>query len=675
MSVNQSESEGIANLREAINVIDKDLVQLLAKRRSFSAEIISQKVLENSSLRDTRREEEILHARISEAKAAGVDPHLITRVFHEIIEDSIRLQYQSLQSNEVESDEVRVSYHGIPGSFCEIAAKNFFANRQELNLHGFSSFYDVVNALKEGKCTYAALPVENTTAGGINEVFDLLIHNELFIIGEAKLRVEHILGMVEGSQLASLKKIYCSRLTYGDCSEFLSKLPNIQIEHLADSASCAKLVAASSDKTIGAIASAESLRLYGLTEVKRSINNFSDTFIRYVIAATAPQKVDARIPAKTSIVLALPNNAGALADALTVFKQHGINLTKLENRPIPGKVWEELFYLDFEGNIAIPEVNNLIQELRRETKYLRVLGSYPTSDLSRTAVSFSRESQQASTKEVPPLKIVEVLAKGKKKSYPLASRDHKASDTIIDIGGVKIGGNTFTVIAGPCSVESREQILLCAKHAKESGATLLRGGCFKPRTSPYSFQGLGLQGLEYLAEAGSLYGLPIVTEVMSTEDVEPVAKLSHVLQIGARNMQNFTLLKSVGKTMRPVLLKRGMSSSIEDLLNAAEYILAHGNQEVILCERGIRTFETATRSTLDLSAVPVVQCESHLPIIVDPSHAAGERWLVPALSRGAKAVGAHGIIIEFHPEPEKALSDGPQALRFEQLSALLKELV
>jgi 3-deoxy-7-phosphoheptulonate synthase len=240
---------------------------------------------------------------------------------------------------------------------------------------------------------------------------------------------------------------------------------------------------------------------------------------------------------------------------------------------------------------------------------------------------------------------------------------------------VKIGGSEFVVMAGPCSVESEQQIMECARHAKECGARILRGGCFKPRSSPYSFQGLGYEGLELLAEAGRAYGLPIVTEVMSPEDVEGIAAHADILQIGARNMQNFTLLKALGRTHLPILLKRGLSSSLDDLLNAAEYILAHGNQQVILCERGIRTFETATRSTLDISAVPVIKRESHLPIIIDPSHAAGERDLVPPLALAAKAVGAHGIIVEFHPEPEKALSDGPQALRFPQFQKLMKDLL
>ncbi|MCB0339282.1 MAG: 3-deoxy-7-phosphoheptulonate synthase [Bdellovibrionales bacterium] len=265
--------------------------------------------------------------------------------------------------------------------------------------------------------------------------------------------------------------------------------------------------------------------------------------------------------------------------------------------------------------------------------------------------------------------------KKKKKGYHLASREHKNEDTIINVRDVKIGGDNFTVIAGPCSVESREQILACARHAKESGAQILRGGCFKPRTSPYSFQGLGFEGLDLLVEAGRVYDMPVITEVLSPEDVEPVAEKADILQIGARNMQNFTLLTAVGRVHRPVMLKRGLMSSIDELLHAAEYILAQGNQQVFLCERGIRTFETATRNTLDLSAIPILRKETHLPVLVDPSHAAGERDLVIPLARAGKAIGAHGIMVEFHPEPEKALSDGPQALRFPQFTDLMREML
>jgi chorismate mutase/prephenate dehydratase len=257
------------------------------------------------------------------------------------------------------------------------------------------------------------------------------------------------------------------------------------------------------------------------------------------------------------------------------------------------------------------------------------------------------------------------------KGYKLGSRGHKEHDTIVEVSGVKIGGDDLVMIAGPCAVESWDQVMSTAKVVKESGGVLLRGGCFKPRTSPYSFQGLGYEGLEMLVEAGKAYGLPVVTEVVSPEDVEAVARKADVLQIGTRNMQNFSLLSAVGRVHRPVMLKRGMSSSLDELLQAAEYILSEGNQQVFLCERGIRTFETSTRNTLDLSAVPVLRQRTHLPVIVDPSHAAGDRDLVAPLSLAAQAVGADGIMVEIHPDPENALSDGPQSLRFDQYRELM----
>jgi 3-deoxy-7-phosphoheptulonate synthase len=255
------------------------------------------------------------------------------------------------------------------------------------------------------------------------------------------------------------------------------------------------------------------------------------------------------------------------------------------------------------------------------------------------------------------------------KPYKLASSQmtHGAR-TVLEIDGRKIGGDSFALIAGPCTVESREQTLQTARVARDAGATLLRGGAYKPRTSPYAFQGLGQEGLRLLAEAKSETGLPIVTELMDMRDIDAVLEVADVVQIGARNMQNYPLLAEIGRSGRPALLKRGLSSTLDELLMAAEYILKEGNPNVMLCERGIRTFETAYRFTLDLMAVPVLKELSHLPVIVDPSHAAGRRDLVLPLSLAAAAVGADGIIVEVHPDPDEAICDGPQALRAEDFA-------
>jgi 3-deoxy-7-phosphoheptulonate synthase len=260
------------------------------------------------------------------------------------------------------------------------------------------------------------------------------------------------------------------------------------------------------------------------------------------------------------------------------------------------------------------------------------------------------------------------------KPYKLVSREFREEPTVITISGAVIGGGGFSVIAGPCSVESEEQVVKAARAAKEAGAALFRGGAFKPRTSPYSFQGLGEEGLAMLAQAREETGLPIVTEVLDVRDIEVVARYADVLQVGARNMQNFLMLRDLGLQEKPILLKRGMSSTVEEWLMAAEYILKEGNKNVILCERGIRTFETGTRNTLDISSVPAVKNFSHLPVIVDPSHATGVRELVVPLCKAALAAGADGVMVEMHPNPREALCDGPQSLTIDDFKAMMNEL-
>ncbi len=259
-------------------------------------------------------------------------------------------------------------------------------------------------------------------------------------------------------------------------------------------------------------------------------------------------------------------------------------------------------------------------------------------------------------------------------SWKLVSRSFRDRETVIRLNGRSVGGGRVAVIAGPCAVESRDGLIDLARRVAALGADFLRGGAFKPRTSPYSFRGLGEEGLKYLAEASQATGLPVVTEVLRAEDVDLVAAYADILQIGARNMQNFALLEAVGAQDKPVLLKRGLMATVKELLLSAEYILAQGNSQVILCERGIRTFEPETRNTLDISAVPLIKRLSHLPVVVDPSHAAGKRELVPALALAAAAAGADGVMIEVHPEPDKALSDGRQSLTVEAFGRLMDRL-
>jgi len=318
------------------------------------------------------------------------------------------------------------------------------------------------------------------------------------------------------------------------------------------------------------------------------------------------------------------------------------------------------------------------QEIEQVAQKITACGLTPhvSRGVERTivgAIGDERILREVALEALPGVeKVLPIL-----KPFKLASRDFKPEKSVIPVNGVEVGGKRLAVIAGPCSVEGREMVLEMARAVKAAGAHLLRGGAFKPRTSPYTFQGLGEEALRYLAEAREATGLPIVTELMDPRDAPLVLKYADLIQIGARNMQNFRLLKEVGSHRKPVLLKRGMSSSIKELLMSAEYILSEGNYNVILCERGIRTFEDFTRNTLDLSAVPALKSLTHLPVIVDPSHGTGKWDLVPPMALAAVAAGADGLMVEVHPKPEDALSDGPQALvpkRFERLMADLTAL-
>ena len=315
------------------------------------------------------------------------------------------------------------------------------------------------------------------------------------------------------------------------------------------------------------------------------------------------------------------------------------------------------------------------EDVRRVVETIEGLGlaAHAIPGAQRTAIGITGNRGSVETAAIENLPgVVEIIRVSA--PYKLVSREAKRENTVVSVGGVPVGGPALAIVAGPCAIESEEQALEVAFAVRAAGATLYRGGAYKPRTSPYSFQGLGEKGLRILSRVRAETGLPVVTEVLDTETAELVAEHADCIQIGARSMQNFSLLKKLGRMRKPILLKRGMSATIEELLLSAEYLLAEGNYDVILCERGVRTFADHTRNTLDLSAIPYVQRISHLPIVVDPSHGTGKRHKVLPLSRAAVAVGADGLLIEVHPHPESALSDGPQALLPEMFAELVGQV-
>ncbi|MEI7848156.1 MAG: 3-deoxy-7-phosphoheptulonate synthase [Chloroflexota bacterium] len=325
--------------------------------------------------------------------------------------------------------------------------------------------------------------------------------------------------------------------------------------------------------------------------------------------------------------------------------------------------------------MIIMNSNATPQQVEHVIEHVKAAGLavHLSQGIEATIIGAIGETHNISTEQFEILDGVEIV-KRITQPFKLASRQFHPENSIVSMGGFEVGSDEITIIAGPCSVESRTQILETAQAVKEAGANALRGGVFKPRTSPYAFQGLGEEGLEYLAEARALTGLPIVAEIMSQTQLELMVKYVDVLQVGARNMQNFNLLRAIGETRTTVLLKRGLSATIEELLMSAEYILSGGNKNVMLCERGIRTFETSTRNTTDINAIPVLKNLTHLPVILDPSHSTGHADYVAAIARAAIAAGADGLIIEVHPDPAHAVSDGKQSLKPEKFAAMIKQV-
>jgi chorismate mutase/prephenate dehydratase len=548
---------------------------------------------------------------------------------------------------------LKIGFQGEKGAYSDKAVSRLYGERK-VEKKQFHTSYDVIESLKSGDIDFGLLPIENSIMGNITHTYDLLMENKLRIINEVVIPIHHSLLALKGSKKDDIKKVYSHPAAISQCEVFLRSVKNADILPTYDTAGSAKMIAEQGLKGVAAIASKESAELYDLEILKENIEDYPHNQTRFLLLAheLAPAENRNYMACKVSAVFDTLNQPGMLYKCLGIFEKYDVNLSLLNSRPHKTEPWKYHFFVDLIGHENDENIANAFEEIKKLTGVLHIFGSYPR---------FEDDGLANAGK-----------AKGKKKkNAPLYSLDTKSESTIVDVNGIKIGGDKFAIIAGPCSVEGRQQMVESAKIAHDYGAQLLRGGAFKPRTSPYDFQGLGEEGLKLLKEAGEQFNMPVVTEIISVEDVALVADYVDVLQIGARNMQNFVLLNEIGKTQKPVLLKRGMMATIKELLLSAEYILAQGNPNVILCERGIRTFETATRNTLDISAVPLLKSLTHLPVMVDPSHAVGIAALIEPVSKAAVAVGADGIMVEVHFNPSTALSDGAQSLDEKQFKSLM----
>ncbi len=560
---------------------------------------------------------------------------------------------------------MRVAIQGTHGSFSEAAARRRWPALETLPCRETK---DVVAAVREGRADAGCLPIENSLIGSVTTTYDLL--EEAFGDGTLRLTheilfpVHHTLMAVPGATLERIRRVLSHPVALGQCREWLSAhLPDVELVSAWDTAGSAEIVAQEGNPSLAAIAARPAADAHGLTLLAERIEDDPTNQTRFLTFTRAthaplPPADSGATRYKTSLIVLIDHKPGMLALTLQAFGVRGVNLMALQSRPERSAPWTYRFYVDVDGAATDPRLAEALEEVEALAARVVVLGSY------EAWVEGSRLSAP------PPIPAHHT----KKPDVPLIDRRRSPEGSTVPVRHLTFGGEEPVLIAGPCSVESELMILETASAVAEAGADMLRGGAYKPRTSPYDFQGLGVKGLRYLADARERTGLPVVTEVLSWEEVAVVAHFADMLQIGARNMQNFTLLRAASRSGKPILLKRGAGATIEEWLMAAEYILAEGNPQVVLCERGIRTFERATRHTLDLNAVAMVRERTHLPVIVDPSHAAGVRSLVTPLSLGALAAGACGLIVEVHPRPDQAVSDGAQSLDLAMFRELARQM-
>ncbi|MEO1269621.1 MAG: prephenate dehydratase domain-containing protein [Myxococcota bacterium] len=650
-----SSNDDLKAIRTRLDALDRGLVQALAERDQLVQDVAQLKAEGTDFIRDRNREEELLTRVVAEAQQHGLSSEYITRLFRDILDHSVRRQQRLVSEMQEETPHktLRVVYQGTEGSYSRVASGKHFASYDgAVQYTGLPTFQDVVDAVCAGDAEYAVLPVENTTAGSINETYDLLARHDLAQVGEEVHTIEHCVLAVDQVPLSHIRRIYSQVQALAQCTDFLGQLEHCQAISYTDTAmSCVK-IRDDQDLSQAAIASEEAARLYGLHVIKRNIANQKENFTRFAVVGLKAVQYDRRIPCKTSLVLATRHEQGALLQCMAVLARHQLNLTKLESRPRPGVPWEYLFYVDFEGNLADPNVQSAMQQLKAHTSTLKTLGSYPARNTAQAQPATPRLPQPDTpqTPIAPQVPTPEPLHLIEQRPYRLASRSHRTKDTTIKVGEVIIGNGPAVWVAGPQLIASRAHLTTCAQAARQAGAHLLQGGCFTQAASPYAFQGLGHHGLELLQEIGREVGMPTMTEVLHPSDVDVAARHVDLLRVGGAQMNNFALLQALGRVDRPVVLGRASMASLDEWLAAAETILARGNQQVILLEQGIRTFETSARRTLDLSAIPLVRQRTHLPLLVDPSLACTHPSHIQPLARAALAAGAQGLMFMLDTE-------------------------
>ncbi|HSR52875.1 MAG TPA: prephenate dehydratase domain-containing protein [Acidobacteriota bacterium] len=624
-------------LRQRIDEADRDLIEALARRMEVVDHILRQKEAEGLELFDLEREKSLLNKMADHAGQRRLDPKLVERVLREVISHSRELQTRRVQErhNPGLRRVTRVGFQGAPGAYSWQALRNHFGKKVEAV--GFTGFRETIEALEQGSVDLALLPIENTLFGSIHDVYDLLATSRYSVIGEEVLRIEHCLLGLKEMALEDIRRVLSHPVALEQCKTFLRGLPKAANEAYIDTAEAVRKVKSEGDPRQAAIASREAARRYGLQVLREGISDHPENYTRFWVVSRESVAVDLRIPSKTSLVLVTDHREGALVACLTALRDHGVNMTKLESRPRHGSPWQYQFYLDVEGNIQDESMDQALEAVRKRARLLRVLGCYPKVD-ARSGVPYLSEARDPQSRR---------RALRRSASQEDAAPQPRREAAVVSVGKVEIGGGAFAVLAGPRTFTSARDLRQAAEKAEAAGARILLSG--------ESEDGGGEAGraARLASRVGREVRLPVGCQVEAAEQVEALAHCCDLLIVGGRNMQNYPLLRLLGRVARPVLLERGINSTLDELVASAQEILAEGNQHVLLCERGIRTFEAANRETLDLGAVLALKERIHLPVVVNPMNAVSSPREILPLARAARAVGADGIIFYLAPDSQE----------------------
>lgn len=638
--------------REQITNLDNELLALLARRRELSLDVARSKEVDVRPIRDTIREKELLSRLVKQGREQGLDAHYVISLYQSIIEDSVLNQQAYLHGRanpETQQQQYCIAYLGARGSYSYLAASRYCDRRQvKMQDLGCQSFDEIVQAVESGHADYGFLPIENTSSGSINEVYDVLQHTSLAIVGETTIEVGHCLLANSDSTISDIKTVYAHPQPISQCSRYLSQHDEFKLEYCSSSAEAMEKVLTANDNSVAAIGSAEGGALYQLEAIESGLANQKINQSRFIVVARKAVEVPEQLPAKCTLIMATGQKPGALVEALLVLKARNLNMSKLESRPIPGTPWEEMFYLDIDANLSSEPMQAALKELEKTTRFIKVLGCYPCETVKPTQLSNSQLMIEPDTSKATTVNPTEVAKQQR------VSKQYKSEPTQVICGQLNLGAGHIGAMAQvqlPFDLTQFEQL---AKHLKESG-----------------FQAVAIQGLSQQSDlinsiakfknALAQFGLVSVLVIEHETDLPIATQFADVVMLSGNLMYNQAILTQLGSLLIPVVLERNAMASVDDLLDAAETLLSQGNQQLILCESGVSTLNNSGRPSLDLAALVELKALSHLPIVVNPSYAI-ETEQMATFIRAIKQLKGDGMMLNLNALETSALEDNPELL-------------